>query len=281
MVEARCIVAVLVVVGGCSSKAPAVTSGPSDSSDVQSGTPESMLPDSPSTGDGATEATTNAYVRATFDSHAASVVQASCAPGKLRLTLDGVLFDFDHDNLQPGGDDVLAQVKKASADAYPSAHIVVEGHTDNVGTDAHNDDLSTRRANTVVGWMEAHGVAASRLAAKGYGKRWPRVPNTTDANRAKNRRVELIVLDQTAATACKNAVDPGAGELANGPASEHETSGRPDGSGHVTGTAPPPDNPATPVASASITTTTRTRRITCAFRSIRAGSHQTRRRWAI
>jgi outer membrane protein OmpA-like peptidoglycan-associated protein len=204
------IVAGLLLVGGCNSKSAGITAAPSESA-AASGTPESVLPDSPTPAGDATATTAtasaaaDAFVRTTFDAHAQTVVQASCGGGKLRLTLDGVLFDFDHDNLQAGADDVLTQVKKATADAYPSAHLVVEGHTDNVGSDAHNDDLSTRRANTVVSWLQAHGVAAARLAAKGYGKRWPRVPNTTEANRAKNRRVELIVLDQTAAAACKQA----------------------------------------------------------------------------
>ena len=152
---------------------------------------------------GAGAAGAEAFVRASFDANAAKVVKASCSADKLRLTLDGVLFDFDHDNLQPGGDDILAQVKKVGVDPYPTAHITIEGHTDNVGTDAHNDDLSLRRAATVATWLEAHGVDASRVETKGYGKRWPRVPNTTDANRAKNRRVELVVKDQKAAESCK------------------------------------------------------------------------------
>ena len=200
-------------------------------------------------GGGAADPTT-AYVQATFDSHAATVVQAACAPGKLRLTLDGVLFDFDHDNLQSGGDDVLAQVKRVAVDAYPSAHIVVEGHTDNVGTDAHNDDLSKRRANTVVSWMQAHGVAAARLEAKGYGKRWPRVPNTTDGNRAKNRRVEFIVLDQTAGAACKKVPETGKGVavVAANVGSDHEKGAPPKGNGHAPPSTPAPLDPATPVA---------------------------------
>ena len=148
------------------------------------------------------------------------MVKVSCGPGKLRLTLDGVLFDFDRDGLKPGADDILSQIKKAAFDAYPTAHVVVEGHTDNVGNDAHNDDLSARRARTVVGWFEAHGVDASRLASKGFGKRWPRWPNDTEANRAKNRRVELVVADTTAARSCdaqsKSAPATGSGPPPHG-----------------------------------------------------------------
>jgi hypothetical protein len=180
------------------------------------------------------------------------------------------LFDFDHDNLQPGGDDVLAQVKRVAVDAYPSAHIVV---------DAHNDDLSNRRATTVVSWMEAHGVAAARLQAKGYGKRWPRVPNTTDANRAKNRRVEFIVLDQTAGMACKKVPETGKGlaVAAENVASDHDKGTPPEGNGHVPPSTSPPLDPAT----AFTTTTKQTARTISASRSIRRGFPRARRRWGI
>jgi outer membrane protein OmpA-like peptidoglycan-associated protein len=136
-----------------------------------------------------------------FDAHGASPLQAACGAGKLRLTLEGgVLFDFDHDSLQPGADVLLAQIKRATVDAFPGAKVVVEGHTDNVGADGHNDELSSRRAKTVVSWFKGHGVDGARLEARGYGKRWPRYPNTDDAGRAKNRRVEIVVLDPAAAT---------------------------------------------------------------------------------
>jgi len=136
-----------------------------------------------------------------FDAHGASPVRAACGAGKLRLTLDGgVLFDLDRDSLQPGADAVLAQIKTSTLDAYPSARLIVEGHTDDQGTEAHNDDLSGRRAKSVVSWLTGHGVAAARVEAKGYGKRWPRYPNTDEANRAKNRRVEIVVIDPSAAT---------------------------------------------------------------------------------
>jgi outer membrane protein OmpA-like peptidoglycan-associated protein len=143
-----------------------------------------------------------------FDAHVASPLHAACGAGKLRLTLDGgVLFDVDRDSLQPGTDVLLAQIKNSTVDAFPAAKVVVEGHTDNVGSDAHNDDLSSRRAKTVVGWLTGHGVDLGRLQARGYGKHWPRYPNTDEAGRAKNRRVEIVVLDPSAATspACNGA----------------------------------------------------------------------------
>lgn len=68
----------------------------------------------------------------------------------------------------------------------------VQGHTDNVGNDAHNQTLSEARAKAVVTWLTQHGVAADRLSAKGYGKTKPVADNGSDEGRAKNRRVEIF-----------------------------------------------------------------------------------------
>jgi len=68
----------------------------------------------------------------------------------------------------------------------------VEGHTDNQGNAAANQALSERRAQAVVAWLSAHGIAASRLSAKGLGQTNPVADNTTEDGRAKNRRVELV-----------------------------------------------------------------------------------------
>jgi OOP family OmpA-OmpF porin len=67
----------------------------------------------------------------------------------------------------------------------------VQGHTDNVGTDASNQTLSEARAKTVVTWLTQNGVAALRLTAEGYGKTKPVADNGSDEGRAKNRRVEI------------------------------------------------------------------------------------------
>ena len=70
----------------------------------------------------------------------------------------------------------------------------IQGHTDNTGTPAYNKRLSGERAETVRQALVDHGVEESRLVAKGYGQDRPLVPNTSDANRAKNRRVQLIIV---------------------------------------------------------------------------------------
>ena len=68
----------------------------------------------------------------------------------------------------------------------------ISGHTDNTGSKAHNLKLSQGRADAVKTMLVSkYGIDAKRLTAKGYGDTKPVVPNTSDANKAKNRRVEL------------------------------------------------------------------------------------------
>jgi outer membrane protein OmpA-like peptidoglycan-associated protein len=74
---------------------------------------------------------------------------------------------------------------------YEDTNILVEGHTDNTGTDAINIPLSERRAKAVSAYLQSQGVAGSRLEEKWYGSSQPKYPNDTPENQAKNRRVEL------------------------------------------------------------------------------------------
>jgi OOP family OmpA-OmpF porin len=68
---------------------------------------------------------------------------------------------------------------------------VVEGHTDNTGSDAYNQALSVRRANAVLKYLVDAGVPASRLSAQGFGESQPVADNDTAEGRAQNRRVVL------------------------------------------------------------------------------------------
>jgi outer membrane protein OmpA-like peptidoglycan-associated protein len=67
----------------------------------------------------------------------------------------------------------------------------IQGHTDNVGSDAYNQPLSEARAHAVVAWLTQHLVAPARLTARGFGKTRPIATNATDDGRAQNRRVEI------------------------------------------------------------------------------------------
>ncbi len=76
---------------------------------------------------------------------------------------------------------------------YPETDILIEGHTDDVGTEAYNLSLSQKRAEAVEAYLRNAGVAASRLTVKWYGETQPKVENNSDANRAANRRVEFVI----------------------------------------------------------------------------------------
>ncbi|NVK64413.1 MAG: OmpA family protein [Flavobacteriales bacterium] len=74
-----------------------------------------------------------------------------------------------------------------------SITVAIQGHTDDVGDDAQNLKLSDDRANGVRDYLISLGVDASRLTAQGYGETMPKVPNTSAANRAKNRRTDFVI----------------------------------------------------------------------------------------
>ena len=77
---------------------------------------------------------------------------------------------------------------------YPETNIVIEGHTDDTGADDYNMTLSEKRAVAVKNFLQSKGVAAERMTVKWYGETQPKYPNDSEANRQKNRRVELGVI---------------------------------------------------------------------------------------
>ena len=106
-----------------------------------------------------------------------------------KVALYGINFDFNKATIRPDSEPVLEQVLAVMKPA--TTPFEIDGHTDNVGTPAYNDKLSQDRADAVKGWLVAHGIAAGRLTARGFGEKAPLVANNSDANRARNRRVEL------------------------------------------------------------------------------------------
>ena len=95
--------------------------------------------------------------------------------------------------LQQGADTVPADLMAANITARHGARISVEGHCDDVGADASNLELSRKRACTVADWLTAHGVSPALVTVRGYGKSKPKYPSDSDVNRARNRRVEIIM----------------------------------------------------------------------------------------
>lgn len=111
----------------------------------------------------------------------------------LKLSLDSeVSFDFGKHNIKstfyPTLDKLGDVIKK-----YDRTVVHVVGHTDNVGSDAYNQLLSERRAQSVADYMIGRDVQASRLLTEGRGEYEPRESNETEAGRALNRRVEIFI----------------------------------------------------------------------------------------
>jgi K(+)-stimulated pyrophosphate-energized sodium pump len=105
---------------------------------------------------------------------------------------DRLLFNTGSATLQPQSKDQLQDIA-AILKAHPNAHVKIGGYTDNVGSAASNLALSQERADSVRSQLVSMGVDASRLSAEGYGEEHPVGDNSTDAGRAMNRRISMLV----------------------------------------------------------------------------------------
>lgn len=114
------------------------------------------------------------------------------APVKKRLVLRGVNFDFNKYNIRPQDVPILEEaVRTLKSEGNPT--VIAIGHTDNVGTDAYNQKLSVKRADSVRNWLVEHGIPRDRIVAEGRGESDPVASNDTADGRAQNRRVELKI----------------------------------------------------------------------------------------
>jgi outer membrane protein OmpA-like peptidoglycan-associated protein len=111
--------------------------------------------------------------------------------------LEKVYFEYDKAIIKSESYDVLDQVGLILRTNDDIVMVEIQGHTDNVGSEDYNKELSEQRAKAVKEYlMENSNIEGERLEAKGYGSAQPLVPNNSDENRAKNRRVEFKILDQ-------------------------------------------------------------------------------------
>jgi len=105
---------------------------------------------------------------------------------------DGVTFAVDSTVISPAFQQTLNQIAE-SLKTYPDSLIDVYGHTDSTGSDAYNQGLSERRAQSVANYLSMRGVAAARVRSQGFGKQYPVASNDTAEGRALNRRVEIKI----------------------------------------------------------------------------------------
>jgi outer membrane protein OmpA-like peptidoglycan-associated protein len=119
-----------------------------------------------------------------------STVEAGLAKD-CRVEVPGLYFDFNRATINAQSRPALQSI--ADMLIRHQWSVSIEGHTDNVGSDAYNDDLSARRAAAVKdALVRDHAIAAARLSSAGFGEKRPRETNDTIAGRARNRRVELV-----------------------------------------------------------------------------------------
>jgi OmpA-OmpF porin, OOP family len=116
------------------------------------------------------------------------------------LRLVGLSFDSGKADIKPEGVSLLNKVEKA-IDVFPQSEIVIEGHTDSFGGDESNQRLSQSRADAVQHYMiNAMRIPSYRMIATGYGETNPVANNETEAGRARNRRIDIVIKPNLGAT---------------------------------------------------------------------------------
>ena len=112
----------------------------------------------------------------------------------ITLNMPGnITFAFDSSNLQPQFYPVLDNVA-STLNEYNQTVIEVAGHTDSVGSDSYNQQLSVQRANSVAAYLSSKGIMQQRMITVGAGETRPVASNDTEAGRAQNRRVEITIV---------------------------------------------------------------------------------------
>jgi outer membrane protein OmpA-like peptidoglycan-associated protein len=112
----------------------------------------------------------------------------------ITLNMPGnITFAFDSSNLQPQFYPVLDNVA-STLNEYNQTVIEVAGHTDSVGSDSYNQQLSVQRANSVAAYLSSKGIMQQRMITVGAGESRPVASNDTEAGRAQNRRVEITIV---------------------------------------------------------------------------------------
>ena len=141
-----------------------------------------------------------AQLRAQLLAQLNSILQTRDSARGLIVNMSDVLFDTGSYTLKPGAREKLAKISGILL-AHPGLTLQIEGHTDSVGSDEFNQQLSERRADSVRDFLAEEGVPASSITAQGFGKTQPVASNDSPEGRQRNRRVELVVNGEAIGTA--------------------------------------------------------------------------------
>jgi outer membrane protein OmpA-like peptidoglycan-associated protein len=148
-----------------------------------------------------------AELRARLLNQLNSILQTRDSARGLIVNMSDVLFDTGSYTLKPGAREKLAKISGIVL-AHPGLTLEIEGHTDSVGSDEFNQQLSERRADSVRDFLAQQGVPASSITARGFGKTQPVASNDTAEGRQRNRRVELVVNGEAIGTASATSSRP-------------------------------------------------------------------------
>ena len=134
--------------------------------------------------------------------------------GRINI-LSPIFFDTDRDVIKPQSFAVLGRVADVLRASGFIRRVRIEGHTDDRATHDHNVELSQRRANAVLRWLTEHSIEASRLEAQGFGPDRAVASNQTREGRARNRRVEFVIVDPASAesTMTQSAATANVGDI--------------------------------------------------------------------
>jgi outer membrane protein OmpA-like peptidoglycan-associated protein len=131
-------------------------------------------------------------LRATLLQQFNAILQTRDTPKGLIVNLSDVLFDTAKFSLRPEAREKLARVA-GIVSGHPGLRLDVEGHTDNVGSDSYNQQLSEQRGSTVRDYLAEQGMKQDSLTTRGFGKTQPVASNDNASGRQQNRRVELVI----------------------------------------------------------------------------------------
>ena len=140
------------------------------------------------------EAKPTVYTQKTSLSPTGTRVSGEGCPLPKIMELKGVTFEFDKIRLRPDAQTILDWATEILK-KYPDMQVEIAGHTDSIGTDEYNQQLSEGRAQAVKQYFIDHGIPEGQMSVKGYGESEPRDTNDTAEGRERNRRVELRILN--------------------------------------------------------------------------------------